>query len=161
MLYLYSTVNFHFFRYLTLCKPDTKLNVKKKSFYSQIPKHRNRSFANKKSFLALLLKHMLGSWKEENQKPHLLCSAKTHIPRRDHNMDIRTDLLLQPPVVEKVTGFDVTMNNTKVMNAPQCFKQIKHVFFHFFKGERIQNVLKDYLDTIIMQLLSVKKFYCT
>lgn len=27
---------------------------------------------------------MLGSWKEENQKPHLICSAKTHPQMRSH-----------------------------------------------------------------------------
>lgn len=91
---------------------------------------------------------MLCSWKERSL---IDCVLPRHtFP--DENT-VWPDSLFQLPVVEEVAGLDVTVNNTEVMNAPQCFEQIKHVFPHFFKGKGIQNVLKNYLDTVIYRII--------
>lgn len=86
---------------------------------------------------------MLYSWKGKNPKNLIYYVLPRHAFPNEISTVIWADLLFQPPVVKEVTGLDVTVNNTKVMNTSQCFKQIKHIFSYFFKRQCVQNVLKD------------------
>lgn len=88
----------------------------------------------------------------EGKKPKSLIDSAVPRHTSPDEITVWPDSLFQLPVVEEVAGLDVTVNNPKVMNAPQRFKQIEHVFPHFFKGKRIQNVLKDYLDIVIYRI---------
>lgn len=89
----------------------------------------------------------------EGKKPKSLIDCVLPRHTSPDEITVWPDSLFQLPVVEEVAGLDVTVNDTKVMNVPQCFKQIKHVFLHFFKGKGIQNVLKDYLDIVIYRII--------